>query len=73
MFDWQIRILTASASECLDAIARNSSKDATILYACVMDAQSTGDKRQAVQALERVLDKYNYSAPPGIHLPALLR
>jgi hypothetical protein len=44
-----------------------------LLYACVMDAQAVGDKRQAIHALERVIEKYNYTAPTGIHLPALLR
>jgi hypothetical protein len=38
-----------------------------------MEAQSTGDKKQAINALERVLDRYDYGAPAGIHLPALLR
>ncbi|KAF2463463.1 SPO22-domain-containing protein [Lindgomyces ingoldianus] len=60
-------------AECLDHICRHSSKDATLLYACVLEAQSTGDKRQAIVALQKVLDKYDYSAPAGIHLPALLR
>lgn len=48
-------------------------KDATILYACVLEAQSAGDRRQTINALEKVLDKYDYSAPEGVHLPALLR
>ena len=48
-------------------------QDATLLFACVMEAHDSGDKRQAINALERVLDKYDYSAPAGIHLPALLR
>ncbi|KAH3908764.1 hypothetical protein HBH56_171760 [Parastagonospora nodorum] len=61
------------AAECLDHICRSSAKDATLLYACAMEAQSNGDKKQAINALERVLDKYDYSAPAGIHLPALLR
>ncbi len=38
-----------------------------------MEAQSVGDKRQAINALERVLEKYDFNAPAGIHLPALLR
>jgi hypothetical protein len=67
------RTLTTTAAECLDYICRSSAKDATLLYACVMEAQGTGDKKQAISALERVLDKYDYSAPAGIHLPALLR
>jgi len=65
--------LTTTATECIDFVCRSSAKDATLLYACVMEAQSAGDKRQAISALERVLDKYDYSAPAGIHLPALLR
>ncbi|KAF2190807.1 SPO22-domain-containing protein [Zopfia rhizophila CBS 207.26] len=61
------------AVQCLDLVCRQSSKDATLLYACVLEAQNSGNKRQAIVALEKVLDKYEYSAPAGIHLPALLR
>lgn len=66
-------VLITVATDCLDHVCRSSAKDATLLYACVMEAQSAGDKRQAIGALERVLDKYDYNAPAGIHLPALLR
>ncbi|KAH8730487.1 meiosis protein SPO22/ZIP4 like-domain-containing protein [Phaeosphaeriaceae sp. PMI808] len=59
--------------ECLELVCRSSAKDATLLYACVIEAQNSGDKRQAIFALEKVLEKYDYSAPAGIHLPALLR
>lgn len=65
--------LTNEAAECLDLVCRSSAKDATLLYACVMEAQNAGNKQQAISALEHVLEKYNYSAPAGIHLPALLR
>ncbi|KAF2741108.1 SPO22-domain-containing protein [Polyplosphaeria fusca] len=61
------------SAECLDAICRTSSKDATLLYACVMEAQSAGNRRQAIDALKKVLERYDYSAPAGVHLPALLR
>ena len=61
------------ATECLDHVCRKSLKDATLLYACVLEGQSVGDKRQAIRALETVLDKYDYSTPARIHLPALLR
>lgn len=54
-------------------MCRKSSKDATLLYACVLEAQSAGDKRQTIIALQKVLNKYDYNAPPGVHLPALLR
>ncbi|KAF2114687.1 meiosis protein SPO22/ZIP4 like-domain-containing protein [Lophiotrema nucula] len=61
------------AAECLDEVCRKSSKDATLLYACVVEAQNGGDRRQSIAALKKVLDKYDYAAPAGIHLPALLR
>lgn len=61
------------ASECLDGVLKSSSKDATFLYACVLEAQAFGDKQQAVVALQKVLGKYNYGAPKEIYLPALLR
>lgn len=61
------------AAECLDVICRHSDKDATLLYACVMEALPLEDKRQAILALQKVLEKYEYGAPVGVHLPALLR
>ncbi|KAI8934579.1 hypothetical protein NX059_008277 [Plenodomus lindquistii] len=71
-FDTVQKLMTIAA-QCLAHVCQSSAKDATLLYACVMEAQSAGDKRQAITALERVLEKYDYSAPAGIHLPALLR
>ena len=59
--------------ECLEAISSGSVKDGTLLYACVLEAQQTGQREQAISAMLRVLDKYNYGSPPGINLPALLR
>ena len=48
-------------------------KDATLLYACVLEAQQTGEQSYIVASLQRVLEKYNYNAPTEVHLPALLR
>ena len=62
-----------TATECLDSICEASVKDATILYACVLEAQKTGDQAQTLVALQKVLKKHEYSAPEGVHLPALLR
>ncbi|KAI9697243.1 MAG: hypothetical protein M1836_004807 [Candelina mexicana] len=61
------------AAECLNAVCDNSTDDATLLYACVLEAQQSGDKIQVAAALQKVLDKYDYGAPHGVHLPALLR
>ncbi|KAI9718236.1 MAG: hypothetical protein M1812_004226 [Candelaria pacifica] len=61
------------AAECLNAVCDNSSEDATLLYACVLEAQQAGDKLQVAAALQKVLDRYDYGAPRGVHLPALVR
>lgn len=67
------QLLTGPATDCLDAVCNASSKDATILFACVLEAQHAGNKRQAATALQRVSEKYDYGTPRGVHLPALLR
>lgn len=61
------------ATQCLDTICCTSTKDATLLYACVLEAQRAGDRAQSIASMQRVLDKYDYGAPGGVHLPALLR
>ncbi|KAL5459232.1 hypothetical protein PMIN06_002899 [Paraphaeosphaeria minitans] len=61
------------AAECLDSVYRQSSKDTSLLYACVIEAQQSGNKREGIAALEKLLEKYNDHAPAGVHLPALLR
>ncbi|MCJ1284476.1 hypothetical protein MMC26_003808, partial [Xylographa opegraphella] len=61
------------AVECLEAISIGSTKDGTLLYACVLEAQQMGQREQAISAMVHVLDKYNYGSPPGVNLPALLR
>ncbi|KAI9826189.1 MAG: hypothetical protein M1819_007445 [Sarea resinae] len=64
---------TDLAAECLNAVCCSTSKDATLVYACVLEAQRLGNRAQTVAALEKVLEKYNYAAPKGVNLPALLR
>lgn len=64
---------TDFAAESLNIICKASSKDVTLLYACVVEAQTVGDRQQAALALQKVLSQYNYNAPKGVNLPALLR
>ena len=71
--DPYLSILTSAVAECLDLICRQSTKDATLLYACAVEAKNSGNKREAIAALELVLDKYDHAAPADIHLPTLLR
>ena|SRR5579862_942084 len=61
------------AMECLDAVSASTSENASQLFGCVLEAQSTGDKRLAVAALQRVLEKYEHGAPVGVNMPCLLR
>jgi hypothetical protein len=61
------------AGSSLEKLCKCSGKDATLVYACVLEAMQTGEKQQAVSALKKVLDICEYSAAKGVHLPALLR
>lgn len=64
---------TDLAAECLNKVFDGSKKDPALLYACVLDAQTVGDKTHTLAALQLVLKQNNYAAPEGVHLPALLR
>ena len=65
------------ASQCFNHIcsrlSADANKDASLIYACILEAQREGDQDQIVIALQRVLEQYSYTAPSGVHLPALLR
>jgi tetratricopeptide (TPR) repeat protein len=61
------------AADCLESLSKRAEKDATLLYACVLESLQTGDRDQAILALQKVLKKYNYGAPPGVNIAALLR
>ena len=62
-----------TALQCLDSICRATTEDATILYACVLEAQKTGNQIHSVALLQRVLERYDYDPPIGARLPPLLR
>ncbi|KAI0843290.1 meiosis protein SPO22/ZIP4 like-domain-containing protein [Hypoxylon sp. FL0890] len=61
------------ASDCLRHISKASSDDPQYLYACCVDAQQAEDKICAIEALQQLVQKYEYSPTDAIHLPALLR
>ncbi|KAF2233241.1 SPO22-domain-containing protein [Viridothelium virens] len=61
------------ASECLEIISRSTNKDATLLYACVLEAQQNGNRQQAIVALQQTLAKLEFTVPHNVHVPALLR
>ena len=66
------------AVDCLRVIS-SSSKDPTLLYACVLDGQQVGNRHFALAALQLVLEKQGTfeNHGPGstcaVHLPSLLR
>ena len=61
------------AAECLESISKERPNDSNLLYACVLEAQKNGDRRQVIRALSQVLEKAAYQATPGLQLPSLLR
>ncbi|KAL8774382.1 MAG: hypothetical protein Q9209_001133 [Squamulea sp. 1 TL-2023] len=61
------------AAECLNTISSKPTEDPTLLYACVLEAQKSGDRLQVIRALSQVLDNINYQFAHGLQLPALLR
>ncbi len=65
--------LTNTATECLEVVARASSKDGALLYGCILEAQRAGHRKQAIQSFQRLLNEESHATPDGLHLPALLR
>ena len=61
------------AAECLGIIAKHCGKEATLLYACVLEAQRSGNREQCILALRKVLSTYNVDHGDDVHLPVLLR
>lgn len=61
------------ASESLQAIVKEASKDSTFLYACALEAHQHGDRAQVLAVLQKVLEQCNHEAPKSIHLPILVR
>jgi len=67
------------AADCLRIISSSSSKDPTLLYACVLDAQQVGNRLLALMALQLVLEEqfvlknHSSAASSTVHLPSLLR
>ncbi len=61
------------AAQCLERVYQSSSNDATLLYACVLDAQQAGDKLSGINALQLLLERHRHSPPGTTHLSALLR
>ena len=57
----------------LENICNSETTDPTMLYASVLEAQRTGNQMQTIQSMQKVLHKYDYGAPKGVNLAALLR
>jgi hypothetical protein len=57
------------AKECLAVLAKQSDKDERYLYACVLDAQQSSDRKMTVAAFQALVEQ----PPNSAQLPALLR
>ncbi|KAH7351006.1 meiosis protein SPO22/ZIP4 like-domain-containing protein [Rhexocercosporidium sp. MPI-PUGE-AT-0058] len=60
------------AAECLQIVGSTSTNDPKFLYACVLDAQQLGNKRQTLAALQLVLDGSS-DQTTSVNLASLLR
>lgn len=58
---------------CLKVISSSSLKDPALLYACVLEAQKLGQKRQAVEALHSVVEYAQKREFGTINITSLLR
>lgn len=64
----------ALAAECFGLVARQTLKaDPTLLYACVLEAQQSGNRMQAIKALQALLGKCSQGELQGVHLPSVFR
>ncbi|KAL8987353.1 MAG: hypothetical protein Q9177_003426 [Variospora cf. flavescens] len=61
------------ATESLNAIGEAAETDSTLLYACVLEAQRNGNRRQVVRALSCVHSRSGLKTTPGLHISTLLR
>lgn len=61
------------ATECLDGISKVREDDSRLLYACVLEAQKSGNRLQVVRALSAAHNSSTSAITPGLHLPTLLR
>ncbi|KAI4290344.1 MAG: hypothetical protein L6R35_000381 [Caloplaca aegaea] len=61
------------ATESLNAIGEAAETDSTLLYACVLEAQRNGNRRQVVRALSCVHSRSGLGMTPGPHISTLLR
>lgn len=57
------------ASECLSALVKHDDKERRYLFACVLEAQQSGNRALAIAAFQALLEQ----PPTGVQLPALLR
>ena len=57
------------ASECLSILSKRTDSDHNYLYACVLDAQQSGNRPIAVASFHALAELQ----PRGLYLPALLR
>lgn len=61
------------ASQCIEKLSAVSPKEPKFLYACCLEAQQSGSKACALQALKTLANEHGLRKKGEIHFPALLR
>jgi hypothetical protein len=66
--------LTSIATQSLQGVLKSSFKGTEkYLYACALEAQQIGDRRQFIATLHKVLEFYEKHPSNDVRLPVLLR
>lgn len=69
-----LRQLTPLATQSLEGILKSSSKDsAKYLYACALEAQQMGDRKQFIATLNKILELHEKHSLKDVRLAVLLR
>lgn len=61
------------ASQCIEKLSAVSPKEPKFIYACCLEAQQSGNKACALQALKTLANEHGLRKGNEIHFPALLR
>jgi hypothetical protein len=60
------------AEKCLETVSQ-ASDHVDYLGACIAESQKSGDIPIAISALRKLQERYEYTQPNPVHLPALFR
>lgn len=65
--------LSCPAAESLNIVAKHAPLDASFLYACVLEAQQSGNRREAIKVLQTIIVTHDSATSTSLHIPSVLR